>query len=95
MPPYRIMMNSNGRPWKMRPRETDDLVFCHNDLSMHNVVVDPDTLKITAILDWEYAGFYPPEFEFPFYRRIGPSVALEGEDDDVERLTHILSQEKA
>lgn len=51
----------------MRPREKADLVFCHNDLSANNVIVDPDTLKIRAIVDWEYAGFFPAELEAPFY----------------------------
>jgi aminoglycoside phosphotransferase (APT) family kinase protein len=77
----------------MRRRERPDLVFCHNDLSANNVIVDPDSLKIKAIIDWEYAGFYPPEFEAPFYRRPGPSVALDGEVDDVDALTEMISKE--
>lgn len=30
----------------MKPREAsaDDLVFCHNDLSTYNIIVDPETL---------------------------------------------------
>ena len=28
-----------------------ELVLCHNDLSQYNVIVDPETLKINAILD--------------------------------------------
>ncbi|KAJ4305949.1 hypothetical protein N0V88_000739, partial [Collariella sp. IMI 366227] len=32
-------------------------VFCHNDLGQHNVIVDPKTLKISVIIDWEYGGF--------------------------------------
>ena len=38
-------------------------MFCHNDFSTHNVIVNPSTLKVNAIIDWEYAGFYPVEFE--------------------------------
>lgn len=78
----------------MKPRETADLVFCHNDLSTHNVIVDPKTLKINAIIDWEYAGFFLPEFEAPFYRRRGASVALIGEVNDEKALTEILEKEK-
>lgn len=87
------MAKSDGRPWRMRRREECDLVFYHNDLSANNVIVDPDTLKIKAIVDWEYAGFYPPEFEVPFYRRPGSSVALEGEVDDVDVLMDMISKE--
>ncbi|KAK2595521.1 hypothetical protein QQS21_006749 [Conoideocrella luteorostrata] len=80
------MVKSPRPEWKMKPRESKDLVFCHNDLSTHNVIVDPVTLKVKAVIDWEYAGFYPEEFEGMYFRRPGPSVALDGEDDDEDRL---------
>lgn len=41
--------------------------------------VDPQTLKVKAIIDWEYAGFFPAQFEGMYFRRPGPSVALGGE----------------
>ncbi|KAI1843863.1 hypothetical protein JX266_009919 [Neoarthrinium moseri] len=93
LPPYRVLKNSDGHPWRMRPRPDRSLVFCHNDLSANNVIVDPKTPKINAIVDWEYAGFYPPEFERPFYLRPGPSVALAGEVDDVGSLEAIMAKE--
>ena len=77
--------DSSGSQEKKEP-----FVFCHGDLSQHNVMVDEKTLKITAIIDWEYAGFFPVEFEAPFYLRPGPSVALEGEVDDVPNLLEML-----
>lgn len=61
---------------------------------MNNVIVDPGTLQIKAINDWEYAGFYPPEFEFPFYQRPGPSVALNGEVGDFDLLTRMISADR-
>ncbi|KAF3483185.1 uncharacterized protein GIQ15_02509 [Arthroderma uncinatum] len=92
LPPYRVMRKSHRLQWTMKPRETEDLVFCHNDMSTHNIIVDPETLKIRAILDWEYAGFFPPEFEGAFYKRPGPSVALKGEEDDVDTLMDIMHE---
>lgn len=74
----------------MKPREVKDLVFCHNDLSTYNVIVDPETLKVKAVIDWEYAGFYPQDFEAMFFRRLGPSAALDGEINDEERLLKIM-----
>ncbi|KAI9818960.1 MAG: hypothetical protein M1832_004128 [Thelocarpon impressellum] len=65
-------------------------VFVHNDLGQHNVLVDPRSLKITAILDWEYAGFWPVWFDRDFWKRPGPSVALAGEVDDTEFLRRWL-----
>lgn len=74
----------------MKPRESKDLVFCHNDFSTHNVIVDPVTLKVKAVIDWEYAGFYPEEFEGMYFHRPGPSVALDGADNDEARLLDIM-----
>ncbi|KAI1839928.1 hypothetical protein JX266_013862 [Neoarthrinium moseri] len=92
IPPYRVMTEVVRQKWKMRSREVEDLVFCHNDLSTHNVIVDPTTLKVKAVIDWEYSGFYPAEFEGMYYRRPGPSVALDGEPNDVNRLVDIMVQ---
>lgn len=44
-------------------RPSPDLVFCHGDMSQGNVFVDPNTFKITCIIDWEYGGYFPPEYE--------------------------------
>jgi hypothetical protein len=47
-------------------------------------------MKIKAILDWEYAGFYPEWFERRFSERLGPSVAMGREDDDAEKIVDFL-----
>ncbi|KAG7424463.1 hypothetical protein Forpi1262_v014343 [Fusarium oxysporum f. sp. raphani] len=93
LPPHRIIGKLNGRPLRMLPCEKSDLVFCHNDLSMDNVIVDEKTFKIKAIIDWEYAGFFSPEFERPFYQRAGPSIALRDELDDTGALMDIISKQ--
>ncbi|KDR72724.1 hypothetical protein GALMADRAFT_252940 [Galerina marginata CBS 339.88] len=80
---------------KFRESDTAEFVLCHNDLSQHNIIVDEKTLEVKAILDWEYAGFYPAEFDGKFYLRPGASVALEGEDDDVPKLKELLDHWKA
>ncbi|KAI6356166.1 hypothetical protein MCOR25_007934 [Pyricularia grisea] len=92
IPPYRVITDTFRPRWNMQRRDSMDLVFCYNDLSIHNILVDKDTFKINAILDWEYAGFFPPQFEAEYFRRPGPSVALEGEDDDVKELVGILKK---
>jgi hypothetical protein len=33
----------------------DQMTVCHNDVTCRNIVVDPDTFEITAVLDWEWA----------------------------------------
>jgi aminoglycoside phosphotransferase (APT) family kinase protein len=94
VPPYRVRRLTEKHDWDLEVSE-QEYVFCHNDLSQHNVVFDPETLKITGIVDWEYAGFYPANFEMPFYNRLGPSVALEAEvDDSADLLAFLKSKVK-
>ncbi|KAM5466535.1 hypothetical protein MauCBS54593_005792 [Microsporum audouinii] len=38
------------------------LRFTHGDLGMHNILVDKG--RITAIIDWEYSGWYPEYWEY-------------------------------
>jgi hypothetical protein len=48
-----------------------DIVLCHNDLSLRNVMINDN--KIVAILDWEFAGYYPADIELEML-----SVVLQG-----------------
>lgn len=41
---------------------THRLRFAHGDLGMHNIMVKDG--KITGIIDWEYAGWYPEYWEY-------------------------------
>ncbi|KAK8150071.1 hypothetical protein G3M48_004275 [Beauveria asiatica] len=90
VPPYRVLKLAESDRWNLQPSASDDYVFCHNDLSQQNVIVDPESLKIKAIIDWEYAGFFPPYFDYPFYHRLGPSSAIDGETDDSPALLQFL-----
>ncbi len=53
--------------WERRSSHKEEFVFCHCDLSQSNILVDPKTLQIVAIIDWEYSGFFPRDHEIPFY----------------------------
>ncbi|KAJ5106051.1 hypothetical protein NUU61_003398 [Penicillium alfredii] len=80
------MRLSEKDDWLRKVSNNHEYNFCHNDLSQSNILVDPETLKIRAIIDWEYAGFFPKSFEGLFYKRMGPSVAFNGEPDDAAEL---------
>lgn len=82
VPPYRAMINTFRDDWKIEKSISEKYIFCHNDLSQNNVIVDSITLKIKAILDWKYAEFYPEFFEARFFIRLGPLIVLSGEVDD-------------
>ncbi|KAL1667130.1 kinase-like domain-containing protein [Schizophyllum commune] len=93
--PYRLAQAlPKGEKLVCKPEVPYELVLCHNDLSQHNVIVDPETLKVNAIIDWEFSGFYPQEFEGGFYKRPGPSGALKkyNEVSDVPRLLQIVEE---
>jgi hypothetical protein len=45
-----------------------ELVFRHCDLSQSNIIVNPKTLKIEGVIDWDYGGYWPAFFESPYFR---------------------------
>ncbi|CAL5875246.1 uncharacterized protein PFLUO_LOCUS9550 [Penicillium psychrofluorescens] len=47
---------------KMPPAQP--YTFTHGDLTTCNIMVDPDTHSLTAIIDWENAGYFPVWWEF-------------------------------
>lgn len=92
IPPYRVWEKTPRDEWKFRSSDAEEYVFCHMDLSQQNVLVCHDELRIKAIIDWEYSGFWPERFEMRFYERFGPSVALEGEVDDVDDILSLMNE---
>ena len=67
-PPQAVVSRPNGcKSWSQANISTSNLVFCHRDLSQSNLFFHPTTLKLLAIGDWEYGGFYPESHELPFF----------------------------
>ncbi|KAL8690614.1 MAG: hypothetical protein Q9218_003979 [Villophora microphyllina] len=66
-PTVRVTYYDKRPEWQPRTSSTDRYVYCHNDLDLHNFMIDKETLEVEAVIDWEYSGFFPPEFEFPFW----------------------------
>ncbi|KEQ73169.1 hypothetical protein M436DRAFT_81564 [Aureobasidium namibiae CBS 147.97] len=63
------LMYKHRRPfWRRVTSDTPSFVFCHNDLSGFNIILNPDTYEIAAIIDWEYAGFFPAWFDRRLWR---------------------------
>jgi Choline/ethanolamine kinase len=77
--PFSIYSRGRNRRWFA---VSGEFAYCHNDLSRHNILVDPNSLKINAIYDWEYSGFYPEYFEGQFYTRWGLRETIEDEVDN-------------
>ena len=49
------------------PTKPGSYTFVHGDLAQQNFLIDKDTYKVKAVLDWEYSGFYPAVFELPLW----------------------------
>lgn len=67
--------------WKWKPKpDIEEYVFCHNDVGQHNVLVDTKSLKIKAIIDWEFSGFFPRWFEAALWKQTGSAPTIGDED---------------
>ncbi|KAL6882484.1 kinase-like domain-containing protein [Trichoderma longibrachiatum] len=61
------------------------IVFTHGDLAPRNILVDEKTFKVTAVLDWEEAGWYPEHWEYiKAYQHLQPMA------DWPDYLAHVL-----
>ena len=69
IPPDRIASYDDREKWPIQSARTPRYTFCHNDLAQHNILIDPDTLRVKAIIDWEVSGFYKPDFEAPLWTK--------------------------
>ncbi|KAF2741673.1 kinase-like protein [Sporormia fimetaria CBS 119925] len=87
IPPSRVTYRDKRSHWAQKFRRDEDFVFCHNDLGQQNIMVDPDTFDITAIIDWEFAGFFPPEFELALWKHHWSQTK---DDAQTDRLIQIL-----
>ncbi|PWW79431.1 aminoglycoside phosphotransferase, partial [Tuber magnatum] len=48
------------------------IVMSHGDLHPGNIMVDPESLEILAVIDWEFGGWYPEYWEFVKAMEPGP-----------------------
>lgn len=69
IPPNRITTRDKRPLWPSKSSSISQFGYCHNDLAQHNIMVNLDTLQVEAIIDWEYSGFFPSEFEAPLWTK--------------------------
>ncbi|XWX00404.1 hypothetical protein V2A60_008424 [Cordyceps javanica] len=56
-------------PWKGKksfktlPLKNAEYVFQHGDIAPQNIIINRKTLQVEALIDWEYAGYFPPGME--------------------------------
>ncbi|KAI4129436.1 MAG: hypothetical protein LQ347_003775 [Umbilicaria vellea] len=88
IPPSRVSTRDKRLEWPQKSSSCTLFVFCHNDLAQHNILVDPKTLRVKAIIDWELSGFFPPEFEAKLW--LESWKERREDDEDTSRLIEFL-----
>ena len=88
LPPRRLFDNYPHRQWSPRTSDKEEYCFTHNDLSQHNFLCNKKTGKVEAIIDWEFAGFYPSFFEAPLWR--APYHEIEDDPEEIRKLLDFL-----
>lgn len=57
------------------PAEPEILAFCHNDFGAEHILVDPETMRITGIIDWADAAIADPVRDLALILRdLGPDA---------------------
>ncbi|KAL9098122.1 MAG: hypothetical protein Q9163_006158 [Psora crenata] len=91
IPPNRLTAKDQRKHWPIKTASVPIFNFCHNDLGQHNILMNTSTLQVEAIIDWEYSGFYPPEFEAPLWKKsFDDPEYYDIDSDKVENLIHFL-----
>lgn len=58
-----------------QPPEPDVAVFCHNDLGIEHILVNPLALTVTGVIDWADAAITDPAGDLGrIYRDLGPDA---------------------
>lgn len=78
------------------PPDGTDLAFCHNDLGIEHVLVDPATATVTGVIDWGDAAITDPARDLGLvHRDLGPGAldrALRGYRCDAREVPAIRSR---
>jgi hypothetical protein len=64
IPPLWVMEWERDAVWppKTAASGREEYVFCHGNLHAHSILMHAGTLHVLKIVDWEDAGYFPPEF---------------------------------
>ena len=63
-PAERVSERDKRTAWQ---KGAECFVFCHYDLAPQNIFVDPKSLRVITLLDWEYSGYFEAEFDVRFF----------------------------
>ncbi|MFP9192174.1 phosphotransferase family protein [Natronosalvus vescus] len=72
-----------------------DPVLGRNDHGLHNLLIDPDTGEITAVLDWGYTLAVPAAYDFEFAVYLYSGAFLAGVPDVPDRRSLVREEMRA
>ena len=91
IPPLWVTFHDQDASWPSKKSESGraEYVFCHGNLHGHSIMVHAETLHVMKIVDWEEAGYFPPEFQVWSVNR-ADYEALYEDDEQRKRLTALM-----
>ncbi|KAK6005153.1 hypothetical protein QM012_007932 [Aureobasidium pullulans] len=93
-PPSIVLTAYPHTSWNRITCKDSKFVFCHNDLSGHNILLDPETYKIVGIVDWKYSGFFPSWFEEELWRERFNDRDLARREAHIQRVYDFFQRQK-
>lgn len=90
LPPRWVLEHDNRTEWPPKTSSTYEYVFCHNDLTANNIMLDSNTLEVKALFNWEDSGYFPPEVQQWKYTRFN-QFGLYDDLDTVRRHVALIA----
>ncbi|PMD12917.1 hypothetical protein NA56DRAFT_449748 [Hyaloscypha hepaticicola] len=63
LPPAWMLEYDTRSHWDVKTSSREEFVFIHGDLGPDNLRIDPDTLTVKCVIDWEHSGYFPSGFQ--------------------------------
>ncbi|KAF2241787.1 hypothetical protein BU26DRAFT_410664, partial [Trematosphaeria pertusa] len=63
IPPAWMLETDTRSKWEPMTFSEPVLIFIHGDLGPSNLLMDPKTLTVKCVIDWEHSGYFLPEFQ--------------------------------
>jgi hypothetical protein len=91
IPPLWVQFHDQDACWppKTSPSGQTEYVFCHGNLHNHSIMMHHETLHVLKIIDWDEAGYFPPEFQVWSTERSEYEALYENEEHR-KRLTGLM-----
>ena len=63
IPPAWMLETDTRDHWEPLTLSSEEFIFIHGDLGPSNLLIDPETLAVKCVIDWEHSGYFPPQFQ--------------------------------